>query len=113
MDKENKNIVKGKAIYTLDMYLNGIPFEEWFKRMKKTMLLNVLDMAQEKGFYVKFTVRELTSLEEFQERKSIQRADGKYCAKGEFVSLYEAEELVKQHCKVIELNGYIEESEQQ
>lgn len=108
MDKENKNILKGKAVYNLEMYLAGIPFEEWFKRMKKTMLINVVNMAQENGFYVKFTVRELTSLEAFQERNSVQRADGQYCVKGEFVPLCDVEELVKQHCKVVELNGYIE-----
>ncbi len=108
MDKENKNILKGIAIYNLEMYLEGIPFEEWFKRMKNSMLINVLNMAQENGFYVKFTVRELTSLEKYQEILRVQMADGQYCVKGEFVPLCNVEELVKQHCKVVELNGYIE-----
>ena len=38
----------------------------------------------------------------------VQLANGSYCVKGEFVPLCDVEELVKQHCKVVELNGYIE-----
>lgn len=105
---ENKNILKGRAIYNLDMYLEGIPFEEWFKRLKKTMVVNTLDMAQERGFYMKFTVNELPPLEKYQEISRVQLANGSYCVKGEFVPLCNVEELVKQHCKVVELNGYIE-----
>ena len=108
MSRDNKKAVKGKAIYTLDMYLNGIPFEQFLLKTKIAMLLDVVDMEKNKAFYVKFTVNELQPFEVDCEIRSIQLAHGQYCLNGEFVSVFKVEELVKQHCKAIELNGYIE-----
>lgn len=105
----NRKYVTGKAIYTLDMYLAGYPFEEFCARTKKKLMCDLVNLAELNEFTGQFTIEELDHYEVYKQVIKKQRADGQFVLKGDFTSYEVLEKLAKQHCKVVRLSGYVTE----
>lgn len=102
-----RKYVAGKATYTFDMYLNGVSFEEFCESAKKKLMCDLVNFAELNEFSGQFTIQELDHFEVWEQVIKKERADGQFVLKGEFAPREVIEDLAKQHCRTICLDGYV------
>ena len=100
--------IRGRQIYTLDMYLAGIPFKEFARRAKRQLLLSCLDLADDvRVVEVHFHTLPLSKEEIYLEISKYRRSDGLYVLSGEFTPFEKIADYVTEHARVISLDGKI------
>jgi hypothetical protein len=103
-----RHIIRGKQIYTLEMYLAGYPFEEFERRAKEQLLCDCLRLSEPgyvRGIEVRFQTLSLSPDELRLETLKYLRVDGQYILQGNFTSRETIIEHLKKHVKIILLEG--------
>lgn len=103
-----KQVIYSSNKYTLLQSLLG-PFNEFEKRIKKEMLVDILDNLNYNICSLQFSIRDYTVTEICKETLLYQRADNQYYLKDNPISLESLKNMIKENCKVIELKGFIYE----
>lgn len=101
---ETRKII-GRQMYTLDMHLAGLPFEEFKRRAKDALLHSCLKLGDVEYLAVHFSTLQLSHAEAFREVSKYQRADGQYVFRGDFVSRETISDYVRKYGRVILLEG--------
>lgn len=96
--------VRGVMIYTYDMHLSGVYFNEFLILAKRRLLSDLAGYVSE-SFEGTITVETLTCQEIFDESIKYRRADGQFYLQGELVSAEKIRQKIYAYSRKIVMNA--------
>lgn len=110
--KSVKKHYQTESVYSIAQY-GTCYFGDFLRLEKKQMFANMANVVGGNIFGGNFRIRELDALEVCGEVFKCIRADGQYVVDGNFLTRKEVEELVKKHCRILVLEFWVIEDEEE